>query len=97
MTESCRLITEEQYKEWKASEKKLAELKQELNERFPYNCFTARLERECLQKKLDIAVRALEEIMDGVGSGKYNDYAIMCCANDAFCKIKGGKYDLGRT
>lgn len=23
MTESCRLITEEQYKEWKASEKKL--------------------------------------------------------------------------
>lgn len=68
MTESCRLITTEQYQEWKASE-----------------------------KKLEIATKALEEIMYGVGSGKYNDYAIMCCANDAFCKIKGGKYDLGRT
>ena len=62
MTESCRLITTEQYKEWKASEKKLAELKQELYERFPYNCFTARLARERLQKKLDIAIRTLEDL-----------------------------------
>ena len=87
MTESCRLITTEEYKEWKASEKKLAELKQELDERFPYNCFTARLERERLQKKLDIATKALKEYAD---KNKWH-----YCSEDIeyFYTTKDGWYD----
>ena len=81
MTESCRLITEEQYKEWKASEKKLSELKQELDERFPYNCFTARLERERLQKKLDIAVEALKAIAQNSPDKNIQEIGILCINN----------------
>lgn len=46
---------------------------------------------EQLEKKLEIATKAFNEIMDGVGTGKYDDYAVVCCCNDALKEMEGVK------
>ena len=62
MTESCRLVTTEQLKEY-----------------------------QLLEKKLDIAVKALDEIRFSVGAGKLDDYGLFCCADEALKEIEGVK------
>lgn len=44
-----------------------------------------------LEKRLEIATKAFNEIMDGVGTGKYDDYAVVCCCNDALKEMEGVK------
>ena len=49
------------------------------------------IENMNLKQKLEIATKAFHEIMDGVGTGKYDDYAVVCCCNDALIEMEGVK------
>ncbi len=59
--ESCRLITEEQYKEWKRIDGENEELANQLSK---VNLLWEKTikEKKVLQKKLEIATKALEEL-----------------------------------
>lgn len=62
-TESCRLITEEQYKEWKRADEEIDDLTNQLmkvNKLWEQTIKANKM----YGRKLDIAIRALEEIAE---------------------------------
>lgn len=66
MTESCRLITIEQYKEWKRADEEIDELTKQLMKVNKLWGQTIKANK-IYGKKLDIAIRALEEIAFEMG------------------------------
>ena len=63
MTESCRLVTTEQYKEYQGLKEQCDHWHKEA-ERISHEAIGARLEVITLKKKLDIAVKALKKYED---------------------------------
>ena len=66
MTESCRLITTEQYKEWKRADEEIDELTNQLmnvNKLWEQTIKANKM----YGRKLDIAIRALQEIAFEIG------------------------------
>lgn len=78
MTESCRLVTTEQYKEYQELKEQCDHWHKEA-ERISHEAIGSRLEEITLKKKLEIATKALEEYdnrlnwdIRGVSFMKYN-------------------------
>lgn len=78
------------YEEWKTAKENLEKNGTWYTER-AYNELVSKTEQ--LEKRLEIATKALKEIPDlaGTNDNGINDYGIVCCAEDALKEIEGVK------
>lgn len=80
MTESCRQITTEQYKEYQGLKEQCDHWHKEA-ERISHEAIGARLEAITLKKKLDIAVKALKAIAQNHPNKNIQEIWILCINN----------------
>lgn len=80
MTESCRLITEEQYQEWKRADEEIDELTKQLmkvNKLWEQTIKANKM----YGRKLDIAIKALKDIEENGTIKDIKTITVLCVNN----------------